>query len=107
MYSIWTRLLLVLSNTSTEESSPQQKGAVKVKLKASSIKWSRRLSLKMFEIVRQNLEKSISANQKYYDKRGVQEKMYEAGELVLKEYPLLVILNWDPNMREYHIWLGE
>ena len=65
-------------------------------------------SRKIFEIVRQNLEKSISDNQKYYDKRGVQERMYEAGELVLREYPpFWLILNWDPNMREYHMWLGE
>jgi len=46
-------------------------------------------SRKIFEIVRQNLEKSDRDSQKYYDNRGIREKTYEAGELVLREYPPL------------------
>ena len=46
-------------------------------------------SRKIFDIVRQNLETSVSASQKYYNRRGVKERVYRPGELVLREYPPL------------------
>jgi hypothetical protein len=39
--------------------------------------------------VRQNLDKSVSASQKYYNRKGVCEKVYVPGELVLRESPPL------------------
>jgi hypothetical protein len=46
-------------------------------------------SRKIFDIVRQHLQKSVSASKLYYDKKGVREKTYTPGELVLREYPPL------------------
>ena len=39
--------------------------------------------------MRRNLAKSIRTAQKYYDKKGVREKTYKPGGLVLREYPPL------------------
>jgi transposase InsO family protein len=57
-------------------------------------------SRKIFDIVRQNLEKSVSASQKYYNRKCVREHVYVPGELVLREYPPpCLILNWGQNMK--------
>ena len=46
-------------------------------------------SRKIFDIVRRHLDKSVNDSKMYYDKRGVREKTYSPGELVLREYPPL------------------